>query len=68
MSQTYSLICHETKSKVWIGQGWGKMTTLYSGNKEIMIALKTFLQDHIDKNLVFICNDKNDDIWNYKEY
>lgn len=57
MSQTFSLVCHETKRQVWIGQGWGKMDSLYSGEPETMANLRDFLNDHLGKPLEFVCCD-----------
>lgn len=70
MSQTFSLICKKTKSRVWIGQGWGEMESFYSGNKKTMDGLKKFLNDNKGKVIEFICDDENDFIFeeNYKEY
>lgn len=68
MSQTFSLVCHETKRRVWIGQGWGKMESLYSGDAEAMANLKAFLNDHEGKPLVFLCNDTHDQIYDYEEH
>lgn len=68
MSQTFSIVCHETKKRIWIGQGWGEMTILYYGVHSTMENLKRFLNDHIDKQLVFLCNDKNNEIYDYEYY
>ncbi len=76
MSQTFSLICKETKKRIWIGQGWGKMTTFYYSEEKTMEALKRFLQDHQNLDLKFVCNDTfedtsgeyYEDITDYKEY
>lgn len=60
MSETYSLICKETKKRIWIGQGRQNkgMGTLYSGMTEVMEELIHFLNDHIGKQLQFV-NDGN---------
>ena len=72
MSQGFSLVCHETKSKVLVGQGWGTMTTFYSGEPKTMKALKVFLNDCRDKPIHFVCMDTlpddRDDIFDYTEY
>jgi hypothetical protein len=69
MSQTFSLVCHTTKKRIWIGQGWNSMTTLfYSGQLATMDALHRFLEDHIGYPLMLLCNDTNDDILDYEEY
>lgn len=43
MSQTYSIVCHETKEKLWIEQGTGGMPRLYTSEPETMEALHWFL-------------------------
>lgn len=58
MSQTFSLVCPSTQKRIWLGQGWGEMTNLYSGQPETMEALKRFLNDHIDKPVYFVCDDE----------
>ena len=68
MSQTFSLVCHETQKRVWVGQGWGEMTVFYSGDSGTMDALGSFLQHHEGKQLVVLCDDKNDYILEYGEW
>lgn len=68
MSQTWSLVCHETKKKVWIGQGTGSMSRFYSRVPSIMERLRQFLVEHEDKNLVFLCDDNDWDCTDYEEY
>lgn len=68
MSQTYSLVCHETRKRVWIGQGWGTMEAFYSGNLNMMEALREFLCDHEGKPLVFVCDDRHDEVFEYEAY
>ena len=68
MSQTFSLVCHETKKRIWIGQGWGTMTSFYSGEPKTMKRLKRFLNAHRGKGLVFLCTDDDDSVVNYHEY
>lgn len=60
MSQTYSIVCRETKQKVWIGQGWGEMTSLYSGEQDTMERLRKFLNETKSKTLEFVCDDEGD--------
>ena len=67
MSQTFSLICRETKRRVWIGQGWGKMESLYSGDAAAMARLKLFLNEHIGKPLEFVCDDRNDEVFEFDD-
>ena len=71
MSQTFRLVCHDTKKSLWIGQGWGSMTTLYSGEPTIMQALKRFLNEHRGRALEFVCSDlvsEDSGISEYEEY
>lgn len=57
MSQTFALVCHETKQKIWVGQGWNAMTTFYSGMPEVMVRLARFLEATRGKPLVLLCDD-----------
>lgn len=59
MSETFELVCDETRRRVWIGQGHGDMGTLYSGEDHTMEALKAFLNDHRNTPIMFI-NDDSD--------
>jgi hypothetical protein len=69
MSQTFSIVCHETKRRVWVGQGWGKMQALYSDDKEAMANLRAFLNDHIGRPLEFVCDDRqSDDVASYEQH
>lgn len=70
MSQSFQIICRETKKYIWVGQGHEYvMSVFYSGNKETMDALKRFLNDHIDKPLFFIHEDIFvDEAGDYEEY
>ena len=68
MSETFSIVCHETKKRVWIGQGWGEMTSFYTGEPETMERLRRFLNAHAGKPLTFVCNDRNDNIYDYDEF
>jgi len=56
MSRTYSLVCHETKQTLWIGQGPG-MSTFYSGHADCMERLGRFLSATIGHQLVVECDD-----------
>jgi hypothetical protein len=69
VSQTFRLVCHETKQKIWIGQGWGAMDTFYSGEPETMERLGRFLVATIGKPLV-VLNDGSDcgDWQEYQEF
>lgn len=66
MSQTFSLVCHDTKKKLWVGQGWGQMTTFYSGDAKVMALLANFLKTHESKPLFLLCDERND-LYEYEE-
>jgi hypothetical protein len=57
MSQTFSIYCAETNQTIWVGQGWGEMSSFYSGNSEIMERLGRFLRVTAGKPLVLVCDD-----------
>lgn len=58
MSQTFSLVCHETKQALWIGQGHGgALEVLYSGEPKTMLQLRAFLQATRGKPLFLQCDD-----------
>lgn len=72
MSKNYSLVCHATKTHIWIGHGPNesdKMTTFYSGVPSAMDSLGQFLIDN--QGEVFeiladsICDNK---YFDYQEY
>jgi hypothetical protein len=57
MSRTYSIACDDCKCSLWIAQGWPdrpKSLTLYSGDKQVMQDLKSFLFAHVGHNLRFV--------------
>lgn len=68
MSQTFSIVCHETKQKVWVGQGWGLMTNFYRGDPKTMERLGDFLRTHEGKPLFLLCDDSNDMFCGYQEH
>lgn len=69
MSQTWSLVCHETKKMIWIGQGTGSsMSCFYTGEPNTMERLRQFLNEHKNKNLMFLCDDTDEDCMDYEEY
>ena len=68
MSQTFSIVCHETKQRLWIGQGWNAMTNFYSGNAEVMERLGRFLEATRGKSLVVLCNDTEGYSLDYVEF
>lgn len=63
MSQTFELVCYETRQKIWIGQGWGTMTSFYYGMPEVMERLRRFLVATKGKNLVLMCTDTDNGDW-----
>lgn len=68
MSQTFSIVCHETKQKIWIGQGnGGRMTVFYSSMPDVMDRLARFLSAMKGKPLVLICNDTDGDVADHYE-
>ena len=58
MSRTYSLVCEETKSCLWVGQGHGEMTVFYSGEPQTMERLGRFLRAHVGKQLALMDSEK----------
>lgn len=67
MSVTYSLVCHETKQRCWIGQG-ADLRIFYSDEPETMERLGRFLQATIGKNLVVMCDDIEDFYPGYESF
>ena len=69
MSQTFSLVCHEKRKRVWIGQGQdGLMGTFYSGEKQTMRQLHRFFLETTGSPVELICNDwASDDVASYDE-
>lgn len=68
MSQTYSLVCHETRQSLWVGQGRGTMTTFYSGEASTMDRLGRFLAATQGKPLMLLCTDEGGDWIEYSEF
>lgn len=68
MSETFYLVCHETKQRIWIGQGWETMTSFYTADPEVMERLQHFLNDHIGRPLEFVCLDHDDRIYKYDHF
>jgi len=67
MSQTFSLVCDDTKQTLWIGQGHGgKMTCLYSGEPETMEKLQAFLNHTMGKPLRFSLDEDPDDYTDFE--
>jgi hypothetical protein len=61
MSQTHSIVCHETKEMLWIGQGTGGMSCFYSGEPHTMEALRWFLAKNREHALNMVCCDTDED-------
>lgn len=60
MSRTFSLVCHEAKLKLWVGQSATAGTTMsnfYSGETKAMEKLGRFLEHTRGKQLVLVCDD-----------
>lgn len=69
MSHTYRIVCHETKQKLWIGQGFVGMTTFYTGEQIVMEKLRRFLIATKGKPLMLMCTDTDDGEWHdYEEF
>ncbi len=68
MSQTFSLVCHETRQTIWVGQGWRSMTSFYWGQPSVMRRLHRFLEHTRGKPLVLLCDHERDDIADYEEF
>lgn len=67
MSRTFSLVCHETKQSLWIGQscqGEPGMAIFYSGMPEVMDRLGRFLIATQGKPLCATCDGWTD----YEEF
>ena len=60
MSQTHSIVCHETKEKLWIGQGNGGMSCFYTSEPETMEALRWFFDKNRKHALNMVCNDTDE--------
>jgi hypothetical protein len=68
MSSSFSLVCRETKQKIWIGQGFGKAESLYSGEPQTMANLRLFLNEHANKPIEFVNTDFDDQSQSYEEW
>lgn len=62
MSRTFELVCHETRQRLWIGQGREEMTNLYvyPAARE---RLRSFLAATKGKPLVLLCSDTDYGDW-----
>lgn len=67
MSRTFSLVCHDTKQRIWIGQGYEEMSSFYFGHRELMERLRRFFNATKGKNLVLLCDDTDDECF-YEEF
>lgn len=80
MSLTFSLICKETKQRLWVGQGHHVeqpdgsyppvMTTFYSGEPTTMAILHRFLCATQGFDLKLVCHEHQEDSFYeaYKEF
>jgi len=63
MSQTFSLVCHETKQAIRIGHGHdNQMTVFYSGDSNCVQKLKEFLIQTHGKAIVLLRDDADGDL------
>lgn len=73
MSETYELVCHATRQRLWVGQGrqGHGMEIFYSGEPETLDLLKRFLAATVGYELILLCTDRpgqNDDWLDYEEF
>jgi hypothetical protein len=69
MSQTYSIICRETKQRVWIGQGDKEnIISYYYGSPVVMENLLGLLNSTIGKKLEAVCNNTNEEVYDFEEF
>lgn len=67
MGQTFSLVCHEAKLTVWVGQGReGKMDNFYYGDEKVMRNLSGFLKATQGMPIILLRDE--DDFDDYKEF
>lgn len=69
MSRTFSLVCRDTKQRLWIGQGYEEMNRFYSTDEHLG-KLHRFLNATRGKPIVLLCNDNEFDIdvYDYEEF
>jgi hypothetical protein len=68
MFHTFSLVCHETHTRIWIGQGWDVMTCFFGGDEQVRQDLRRFLVDHMGKPLMVVCDDLDVEMLKYARY
>ena len=68
MSDTWNLVSHESRKKIWVGQGNGNMSTFYSGEPETMEHLKRFLNDTKGESLELVSDMMEEKHHNYEDY
>lgn len=69
MSQTFEIVCHETRQKIWVGQGWAEMTNFYSAEPVTMERLRRFLVATKGKPLVLMCAETDAGDWHdYEDF
>lgn len=62
MSRTFELVCHETRQRLWIGQGREEMTKLYT-SPPAAERLRSFLAATKGKPFVLMCSDTDYGDW-----
>jgi len=67
MSETYSLVCHDTKETLWIGQGYPNMRVFYSADPDTVQRLGRFLSKTFGKPLVVVADTEVFEL-GYKEF
>ncbi len=68
MSRTFRLVCETTKKKVWVGQGYPRMDSFYSGEPATMHRLAAFLKEHENMPLKLLCDDTHGHLVDYEEF
>ncbi len=69
MSDTFNLVSHASRKRVWIGQGSLSMTNFYAGDSDVMSELKRFLNDTRGEALYFVSDTHDDDgHFDYEDY
>lgn len=68
MSKTFELVCHETKQRLWIGQGATRLSHWYTTPKHLE-DLRKFLDATRGRPLVLLCDDTESGDWqDYEDF
>jgi hypothetical protein len=67
MSEYYALVCHEKKTRLQVGQGWGAMDAFYTTAPHEQMV-RSFLNAHINMQIEFVCMDRRDSIYEYDDW